>query len=64
MMMIIIQFNSLFFNVLKSRANVNYRVSTNTNNNNKTTQDKKQKTDNKIIIIITTKSSYHLEVRT
>jgi hypothetical protein len=33
--------------VLKSTANANYRLSTNTRNNNKTTQDKKQKTDNK-----------------
>jgi hypothetical protein len=46
-MMMMIQFNSLFINVLKSTANANYRLSTNTSNNNKTTQDKKQKTKNR-----------------
>jgi hypothetical protein len=40
MMVTIIQFNSLFINVLKSTANANYRLSTNISNNNKTTQDK------------------------
>jgi hypothetical protein len=34
LIIIIVQFNSLFINVLKSTANANYRLSTNTSNNN------------------------------